>query len=366
MLLIFSSCTTYKGFTPYHHVNVRLDAYGSNENIATKKVALMISNDESIQKHDLKNMEFEGYIKKVLAPKGYTFTDNKEDANIVIFYEYGVSDPRYYTSEKIVPVWGVTGISSSVTTTIKQRTPISGRPYTQQYTYNTPSYGKIGERAVTETTIKYLCWANISAYDADYYRKTGEDKMLWLTEIQSENETDNLRFVFPYMIAAAKYNMGLNRTDRVFYNIPSSPVDKEIMEIKNTLVTIRFNEATKGKNPQATVEHDVYRNNELIIRTGTPVRMEFKKSKASSLSILQRTPILELYNFSTNSIYGRNISLKGRYQFQGEITKAYNAGILMVCLPGPNVLFPVWIPLLCAGKKQVKIPAGTYLWLEME
>ena len=177
---------------------------------------------------------------------------------------------------------------------------------------------------MTETTIKYLCWVNISAYDADYYRKTGEDKMLWLTEIQSENETDNLRFVFPYMIAAAKYNMGLNRTDRVFYNIPSSPVDKEIMEIKNTLVTIRFNEATKGKkDPKATVEHDVYRNNELIIRAGTSVKMTCQKGWSTgsnpwvgSFDNMNKTvPKLDLYNFSTNSIYGRNIPLKGAYRF---------------------------------------------------
>lgn len=159
----------------------------------------LFCNDENIPKHDLKNLELEGYVKKALAPKGYTFTNNNEDANVVIFYEYGVSDPRFYTSEKIVPVWGVTGIGASITTTTRQRTPITGRPYTQQSTFNIPSYGQVGERVVTQTATKYLCWANISAYDADYYRKTGEDKMLWLIEIQSENESNNLRFVFPYI-----------------------------------------------------------------------------------------------------------------------------------------------------------------------
>jgi hypothetical protein len=365
---VFNSCTVFKGYSPYQYVNVKLDAISSGENVANKKVALMVCNNDNIPKNDLKNMELEGYIKKALVPKGYTFTDNNEDANIVIFYEYGITDPRYYTSEKIVPIWGVTGISSSVTTTIRQRTPITNRPYTQQYTYNTPSYGKVGERVVTETKIKYLCWANITAYDADYYRKTGEDKMIWLTEIQSENENDNLRFVFPFMITAAREYIGQSRSNRIEVDFSANPVDSKVLDFKGTAVIIRLNEATKGKkDPQATVYQDTYRNGELIIRAGTPVKMALRKGKMlfaeDGFYGKRSNPTLELYNFSTTSIYGSKISLNGTYRFAGEFKDGvYKAGLwLTACC-----IFPVSIPMLCATKKYPKIPTGTYLWLEID
>jgi len=76
-MLTLSSCTvTQTAFQPYQKINVKLDAMSSGENVTNKKVALMVCNDENIPKHDLKNIELESYIKKVLISKGYTFTDN--------------------------------------------------------------------------------------------------------------------------------------------------------------------------------------------------------------------------------------------------------------------------------------------------
>jgi len=371
-VFLLSSCTMLTSVhQPYQYVNVKLDAISNKENITNKKVALMVCNDENIPKHDLKNIELENYIKKTLEPKGYTFTDKNEDANIVIFYEYGISDPRAYTSEKIVPVWGVTGIGTSITTTSRQRSVITGRPYTQSLTFNTPSYGQVGERVVTETTIKYLCWANISAYDAEHYRKTGEDKMLWLTEIQSETPSDNLRLVFPYLLAAAKYHIGQNHSNRISYNIPANPVDKEVLKLKNTLVAIRINQATKGnKDPQATVHQDVYRDDELIIRAGTPVNVKMIKKGWTSGKPFWGNPItlpvLKLHNFSTTSVYGSSVTLKGNYQFCGELRRGmWHTGIGFMW-GSVGALSPIGIPLICASKKRPKIPVETLLYLEME
>ena len=165
----------------------------------------------------------------------------------------------------------------------------------------------------------------------------------------------------------------LSRADS-YFDLSANPVDSKVLDFKGTAVIVRLNEATKGKkDPKATVYQDIYRNGELIIRGGTPVKMTQKKGwtignpwTGGFDRMYKTAPKLDLYNFSTNSVYGRNIPLNGAYQFQGELNKEYRAAIIMLCIPGPNALFPVWIPLLCAGKKQVKIPSGTYLWLEME
>jgi hypothetical protein len=326
----------YHGFYEYCDVPVQLDAYSNKENISNKKVALMVCNDENIPKYDLKNLEFESYIKKMLTPKGYSFTENKDEANIVIFYEYGISDPQVYTSQRIVPVWGQTGISSSTTTTHKNS---SGKPYTTT-TYS-PSYGKIGEKVVTDTKITYICWANISAFDADYFRKTGEDKMIWLTEIQSEGKNDNLRAIFPYLMAAAQGYIG-STGNRVKVKILSNPVDKRVIEIKDALVTVIINQATTGRkyeNLMATIYEDVYRNGELFIRAGTPVNITMFQTRYGS----------GLTNFSTTSVYGNNISL-GRF----------DSGLTTTCYRSDRSLY-------CIRKGyRVKIPAGTLIYLEME
>jgi len=362
-VLTLNYCSVYTTqFSTYQNLNVTLNSYSANQTAVNKPVVLLVCNDANIQKNDLRNLELESYIKRSLLLKGYTFTDNERDANIVVFYEYGVSDPRVYTYERIEPIWGVTGIASSVTTTARQRNPNTGRSLTLQYTYNTPSYGQIGERIVTESHTRYLCWANLSAYDADYYRRTGEDKMLWLTEIQSENQSDNLRVILPYMIAAAKEHIGQNR-NRINVNISTDPVDPRLLELLGTLVIVQLDETATGKDGQrASVYQDVYRNGELIIRAGTYVKMaQTTRRPADKLPPEGRNlPSLELFNFSTTTVYGKNIPLKGEYLFTGEWREGM--GIIGALL-SPLI---IGIPLLCNAQKRPHVPIGTLLFLEMQ
>jgi hypothetical protein len=258
---LFCSHITW-GQDTYH---VDINAYGNKENLTDKKVALLTCNDERISKSDLKHLEIEGYLKKALRQKGYTFTSDNNEANIVIFYEYGISDPKEYTYQRIVPVWGQTGIAYSETT---QRKDVFGRPVYS--TTNTPSYGQVGGTAITKTTTKYMKWANISAYDADFYRQTGEDKMLWLTEINSEGPSDDLRTVFPYMMAAAKEYMEQSSGQKISVRIDSA--DDRWDEFNETLVRVKIKKpASKRELPSITVHQDVYRDGKLFIKAGTPI-----------------------------------------------------------------------------------------------
>jgi len=355
---VFALCScsiTRNTWVTKSYIPVQLDAY-SNRAYLPRKVAFLVCNDERIPNNDLRNQELEYYLKNALAPQGYSFTDNIEDASISIFYEYGISHPQVYTSERVVPVWGVTGIGSSVTATQTGRSAITGRPVTVSATYNAPMYGQIGERVETQSITFYLCWANISAYDVDHYRKTGEDKMLWLTEITSSSQNNNLREIFPYMMAAVKENIGQNRNERMHYNIPSNPVHADVLGVKGTLVAVRLSQDVSWKTvPQAIVAYDVYRNGELVIRAGTPVNMTQKNQ------IVINEPRIDLYNFSTFSIYGRTITLKGDYQFLGELRIGqYIAGGLLC------VVMPIGLPMMLSARKRPVIHNGTVLYVEME
>ena len=364
-IFAFGSCSTYKGIQRINVRNeiVQVDSYADEGSMPNKKVAMLVCNDIDIPKHDIKNLEFESYIKKMLSTKGYSFTDNNEEANIVIFYEYGISTPREYTRQEVVPIWGQTGIAASTTITSRQRSVFTGRPYMQQSTFNMPSYGVIDAKVVERTEIKYLCWANISAFDIDSYRKRGEDKMLWLTDIISEGQSNDLRYIFRYMIAGAGQYLGRNSNQRVSMFITEEMVSK----LNGIPVKVIINQATTGKkDPQATVSDDVYKDRELIIRAGTSVKISMTKpQKRKAIFSDNKHQNLMLLTFLTTSVYGNNILLNGKYVVLGKSTyKVRQAGMWMTLFP-PYIL-PISIPMWCVGDYNAKIPAGTILNLEME
>ncbi|MDR0606720.1 MAG: hypothetical protein LBG80_20815 [Bacteroidales bacterium] len=287
---------------PREYIKINIDAYSIEEFIPATKKVLLVCNDVTIPKHDIKNIEFEKYIKNLLSPKGYTFTANENEANIVIFYEYGISDPKEYTTQKVVPIWGQTGIAKSTTRTY---TNSSGKPYT--ITKHTPSYGKVGERVETTTQTKYMRWINISAFDADFYRKTGEDKMLWLIEINSEGKNDDLRAVFPVMLAGAKPYIEKNTGEKIKTEIFSDSYD--VLQLKGTLfISVIFTKKNKkNRDPEMVVYEDVYKNNELFIKAGTSVSASRNYWEISILS--------------TTSVNNEKIELKGDYSVWKKVIK---------------------------------------------
>ena len=132
-----------------------------------------------------------------------------------------------FERDVIVPVWGQTGISSSRTTIT---TSSSGRISSQ--TYNTPNYGVVGSNVVRETDITYLRYLTISAYDVDFYKRTGDNKMIWLAELTSQGSKDDLRYIFPFMLVAAEPYIGRSSGQKVEVIIPDEPADNRVIQLR--------------------------------------------------------------------------------------------------------------------------------------
>jgi hypothetical protein len=134
--------------------------------------------------------------------------------------------------------------------------------------------------------------------------------MLWTMEVTSEGSQDDLRYIFPYMMAAASgyvgQNSGVKRTETIGNH------DPRLLALKypDRLVTVIINEATKGKSIKKinmTVYQDVYRGGNLFIKAGT---------RCSSDLMFRSDYTLFMPDLSTTSVNGKEVHL-GSVYFSG-------------------------------------------------
>ena len=208
---------------------IEVDSYGE-DSMLTKKNCFLYISDSTINTSDLQFQEFYGYVSKTLKNKGYRIVDSIELANIIVFFNYGISDPNTQEYTRSVPVWGQTGISSTTTTGTVYVNPYSNNIRYNQNSYNTPTYGVTGYRAIQGTSTTYRRYLNLVAYDFDYFVKNNKEKRLWQTVITSTGFTGDLRKVFPIMIVGAKNYIGHSSGEKK--EIPIYENDNEVQILK--------------------------------------------------------------------------------------------------------------------------------------
>jgi len=214
--IILMSCATT-------HFVVEVDAYGS-DNYLKKRKYIIVSGDSALNENNLQYIEFSDYIREILDDKGYVEAENLDDANLMIFFRYGISDPKTFQQTYSVPVWGQTGISSINTTGYSMGSAygsatgvgntVYGSAYGSSYGNSTTkvnyNYGVTGYRQETATYTTYFRYLILDVYDLNAYRKQGKPKMVWNTKVTSSGSSGDLRLVIPYMLAASSSYFGKN------------------------------------------------------------------------------------------------------------------------------------------------------------
>jgi hypothetical protein len=147
---------------------VEVDGYGNDSHLDSKKYVLA-SGDSTVNESSLQYIEFSDYIKKILYTKGYVETASRDDADLIIFFRYGISDPKIFY-----------------------------RTY----------YGVNGQEIGTYT--EYFRYLTLDVYDLNVYKSTGKPKMVWNTILTSSGRSDDLRLVIPRMIAVGGSYFGKN------------------------------------------------------------------------------------------------------------------------------------------------------------
>jgi len=173
---------------------------------------LIFSGMENISPSDLHFKEYEKQINRALKFRGYVPAKNPEEADIAIFFSYGISSPKDNQYTYSTPIWGNTGVSSSNTQgSVYSYGNFSTFSGTTTYT---PSYGITGMQSSTETYTTYLRYMVLSAYDFKAFKESEKEIQLWKTEVTSTGSSGDLRRVFPFLVKGATPFIGGNTGEK--------------------------------------------------------------------------------------------------------------------------------------------------------
>jgi len=232
LILIFSVAITLTNCATTNFV-VGVDAYGDDSRLE-RKTYVLASGDSTLNENSLQFIEFSNYIRKILHNKGYIETTNSNNADLVIFFRYGISDPQTFQETYSIPVYGQTGISSMKTTSYTTGSAYGsaygygntvygsayGSSYKNSVTNVTPTYGVTGYRQETNTYVSYFRYLTLNAYDMKY----SKPKMEWSIALTSSGSSDDLRRVIPYMLAVGEPYFGKNSDKKLTLKILENDV----------------------------------------------------------------------------------------------------------------------------------------------
>lgn len=185
--------------------------------------------EKGINENDLEYKEYSSYIHRALQEKGFietTFTN----ADIAIFFGYGIGNPRNNQYSYSVPTFGVTGYSSS--TTYGTINSYGNSASYSGTTYHTPTYGVTGSQSYSGSYTTFDRFISLQAIDIKVFNKTKRIQPIWKTTITSTGSSSDLRAVFPYLVYASKPYLGQNTGQKV--NILLDAKNEDVMRMKET------------------------------------------------------------------------------------------------------------------------------------
>jgi uncharacterized protein DUF4136 len=201
LLIVFGVLAA--GCASTQQFRVSVDSLARPDSVARKSYVLLPGN-KGTGADDLQFQEYATYVHRALAARGLVHATRLEDADIAVFLSYGIGDPQthYYTYS--LPIWGQTGYSGSTTSGALNTFGGYGT-YSGTTTY-TPTYGVTGYSNQLSSATTYFRFILLDAYDMESYKQEKTLAQVWRSTITSTGSSEDLRCVFPVMLAgSAKY-----------------------------------------------------------------------------------------------------------------------------------------------------------------
>jgi hypothetical protein len=188
-------------------VNISVNAFAAPQATSYRRYIVLPMND-GVQESDLEFREFCIYLHRLLQARGFQPAKSPDEAELAIFFGYGIGDPQERSYSYNVPVWGQTGVASS--TTVGQVTASGDNATFTSQTSNTPQYGVTGYRTEKGSVTTFTRYAMVNAVDVERYRQEQRVVEVWTTKITSTGVSGDLRTVLPVMLAGARDFVGVS------------------------------------------------------------------------------------------------------------------------------------------------------------
>ncbi len=182
-----------------------------------------------VQPTDLEFQEYSGYVATALAARGFRPAPSLDDAQVVVFLDYGMGEPREHSYTYDLPIWGQTGVKSSQTTS--DVSAVGNTATIQSKTTYKPEYGVTGYTTYSASYTTFTGFALLSAVDVGRYKADRQIVEVWKTRIACVGKNGDLRGVFPAMIGGA-WDLFAKSTGRIVERSVSDS-SREVVWIRN-------------------------------------------------------------------------------------------------------------------------------------
>lgn len=193
-------------------INAEVDALAAND-VQGKRRFVILPANKDIKPQDLQFMEFKGYVEKALLNRGFVKAEQMQDGDAVLFLDYGTGEPQIRQYSYDVPIMNNFGYY----------------PYYRSYRYY-PSMA-YGYTQHIETYTVFKRHLTLEAYDMAAYLLQKPPVQLWKVSVQSQGQSNDLRLVFPYMVAAMQPYIAANTGHMV-----AVPVDETDLLLKDIVM----------------------------------------------------------------------------------------------------------------------------------
>jgi len=198
LALLFTGCA--------HVYHVGIDAISAGPEMTGKTFVVMPGNANT-DASDLQFREYALYVSRALQQQGYVPAKLNQAPDMEGYLAYGLGTPQARVRSYSVPVWGQT--STEVTTT-EQTTKTHNSSTTTSTTNVTPEYGVTGFTTQEESYTVIPKYIEIDTYDVRNLKPGDKALEIWKTTIHAEGKRNELRHVFPILVAGAAKYLGAN------------------------------------------------------------------------------------------------------------------------------------------------------------
>lgn len=188
-------------------ITVRVDSIVDYGQKPDKKTYVLFSGMKEVSADDLYFREYGRYFRTILKRQGYSEAENAKNADVAIYFFYGIDRGRdiHYTVAR--PIYAFEG-GESIDYTETQTDPSGKTTRTKGSVYIPPRDRVVAVVTERKSYTVYTAFAILEAKEIEHGKEPKDLKTLWKATITTTGKIDDLRRLMPIMAAASAPYLG--------------------------------------------------------------------------------------------------------------------------------------------------------------